>query len=282
MTALNLDGRPLIDIGVNLLHPQFDADRLDVLERARSAGIECLLTSTDLATTAAAVEFAETHDLYCTAGIHPHDAKDAPPDFVERLEALASSPRVKAIGETGLDFNRNFSPPDVQRSVFEAQLSVAERTGHPVFVHDRDSDGGVLEALTRHAGGLAGMVVHCFTGTERELEDYLALGCFIGITGWICDRRRGEDLRALVRKLPLDRLLIETDAPFLLPHSTPKRWHAEHAPGQPSRRNEPALLPLVAERVALEKSVEPVVVAEATTANARRLFGLPERVGDGG
>lgn len=268
----------MIDIGVNLLHPQFDADRDAVMNRAREAGVEMLITCTDLGMAEVAIEFCDEHDLHCTAGIHPHDAKDAPNDFTVRLTGIAESSRVKAIGETGLDFNRNFSPPDIQRRVFDTQLEVAAACGLPVFVHDRDSDGAVFEALSSHVDQLDGIVVHCFTGNGEDLHRYLDLGCFIGVTGWVCDERRGGELRDLVQEIPLDRLLIETDAPFLLPQSTPADWHARHAPGHSKRRNEPALLHLVTARIAQEKQLTQAEVAASCTANARRLFDLPERL----
>ena len=152
----------MIDIGANLLHPQFDADRMDVIQRARAAGVErMLVTATDLSMAEAAIILCSTaEDLYCTAGVHPHDAKEAPDNLAERLRVIAGNPAVRAIGETGLDFNRNFSPPDVQRRVFEIQLELAGEIGLPVFVHDRDSDGAVFDALERHADRLPGMVVH--------------------------------------------------------------------------------------------------------------------------
>lgn len=266
----------MIDIGANLLHPQFDADRMDVIQRARAAGVErMLVTATDLSMAEAAIALCSTAgDLYCTAGVHPHDARDAPDDLAERLRALAANPAVRAIGETGLDFNRNFSPPDVQRRVFEAQLELAGEIGLPVFVHDRDSEGAVFEALERHADRLTGMVVHCFTGSGEDLDRYLALGCAIGVTGWICDRKRGRLLRELIGRVPLDRLLIETDAPFLLPQNAPKHWQKTHAPGASSRRNEPALLPYVADGIAEAMGVPAAEVISASTDNARTLFTL--------
>lgn len=268
----------MIDIGVNLLHPQFDRDRESVLARSRQAGVsELLITATDLEMARRAIDFAESHDLYCTAGIHPHEAKSAPDDFLRELDSLCDSPRVKAVGETGLDFNRNFSPPDVQRVVFDLQLGLAANRGLPAFVHDRDSDGAVFEALSRHMTDLPGAVVHCFTGAGSDLDRYLELGCHIGITGWICDERRGDTLRSLVRRIPPDRLLVETDAPFLLPHSTPEGWHAAHAPAAHKRRNEPALLHLVVERIAVETGTDPAEVARRSAENARALFDLPDR-----
>ena len=266
----------MIDIGVNLLHPQLAADRDAVIARARAAGVtQMLVTATDLDTAAAAIALCEETDLYCTAGVHPHHAAAAPENLTDRLTELAGSCRVKAIGETGLDFFRNFSPPDVQRHVFHTQLEAARRIGLPVFVHDRDSDGAVFEALRGMADALPGVVVHCFTSDARDLERYLTLGCYIGITGWITEKKRGAGLARAVTGLPLDRLLIETDAPFLRPHNVPADWHTRHAPGASRRRNEPALLPWVARGVAEAMGVPVEEVIAHSTANARKLFGLP-------
>ena len=266
----------MIDIGANLLHPQFDADRQDVIGRARQAGVQkMLVTATDLAMTQSAIELcAGTDDLYCTAGVHPHDARNAPEDLAAELKSLAGQPAVRAIGETGLDFNRNFSPPDVQRQVFDVQLAVAADLNLPVFVHDRDSDGAVYAALAGYADRLPGIVVHCFTGSETDLERYLSLGCAIGITGWVCDKKRGGPLRELVGRIPLDRLMIETDAPFLLPQNAPKRWQQIHAPGASSRRNEPALLPYVAEGIAAASGAPVEEIMAASSRNAEKLFRL--------
>ena len=266
----------MIDIGVNLLHPQFDVDRPAVIGRARSSGVRAMLiTATDLDMAAAAVNLcADAADLACTAGIHPHDARHAPADLADRLQQLAASPEVRAIGETGLDFNRNFSEPGIQQQVFEAQLTAAGELGMPVFVHDRDTDGAVYQALKRHAHRLPAMIVHCFTGTRTDLDRYLDLGCAIGITGWICDPRRGQALRALAGSIPLERLLIETDAPFLLPGNAPRSWHETQAPGISRRRNEPALLPYVAEGVAEATGMPVAEIVAATERNAAALFNL--------
>ena len=266
----------MIDIGVNLLHPQFEPDRAAVVERARAAGVtDMMITCSELSMVPAAIALCDEFNLYCSAGVHPHDARGAAGDLSDRLLQFANSPRVKAIGETGLDFNRNFSPQDVQRRVFETQLQTAGVCGLPVFVHDRDSDGAVYDALAAHVSDLAGVVVHCFTGTGQDLDRYLTLGCCIGITGWICDKKRGTLLRSLVARIPLDRLLIETDAPFLLPQSTPSSWHADNAPGISKRRNEPALLPLIAAQISKETRVPVEDIITQSTRNARRLFDLP-------
>lgn len=271
----------MIDIGVNLLHPQFDDDRYDVVARARASGVtSMLITSTDLESTKSAIAFAQTHDLFCTAGIHPHDAKDVPADYIDELTKLAASPTVKAIGETGLDFNRNFSPPDRQRRIFEAQLAVAASLKLPVFVHDRDSGDEVFQQLDEFADSLPGVVVHCFTGTRIDLHRYLNAGYYIGVTGWVCDEKRGGELRALVREIPLERLLIETDAPFLLPKGQLPdgfaSWPPEGVSKRHKRRNEPALLSMVAGRIAALKGISLEEVARITAANARLLFRLPE------
>lgn len=267
----------MIDIGVNLLHPQFDQDRCAVIDRARAAGVTGLLvTATDLAMSERAVTFCEARDLYCTAGVHPHDASRAPADLGERLTVLLDSHRVRAVGETGLDFNRNYSPPEVQRVVFHAQLRLASQSGLPVFVHDRDSAGEVHEALAGYMADLTGVVVHCFTGSAEDLDRYLRLGCHIGVTGWLNDERRGAGLRSLVDRIPLERLLIETDAPFLRPGDVPKEWLAQQAPAISRRRNEPALLPYIADRIAAIRQEDPETIRRVTADNARRLFRLPE------
>lgn len=275
----------MIDIGVNLLHPQFDPDRRAVIERSRLAGVtEMIVTGTDLEMSSAAVHLCRQPGaaLCCTAGIHPHDAGSAPSGWREDLRVLAREAPVVAIGETGLDFNRNFSPPQIQETVFRDQLTLAAELDLPIFVHERDASGAVLQALhdVLGHGGCAslGVVVHCFTGDRAALDAYLELGCHIGITGWVCDRRRGVELRALVPQIPLDRLLAETDAPFLRPHNAPADDHG--------RRNEPALLPWVIATLAEQLELPHTRIAEETSTNAQRLFrlspnppGFPDQAG---
>lgn len=261
----------MIDVGVNLLNRQFIGDLEDVLARARQTPIAFMVvTSTDLADTAAAIDLAERHDdLACTAGVHPHAAKDVPSGWLKQLKTLAAAPDVVAIGETGLDFHRNFSPAEVQRRVFLAQIELAAELALPLFVHDRDSEGAVAETLAPFASNLNGVVAHCFTGTRNDLDRYLEAGYYIGITGWVCDSRRGEGLRELVPEIPLDRLLIETDAPFLLPHGAT-------SPTANRRRNEPCLLPWIAAQIARLNDVDVGVIDAATSANAKRLFKIAE------
>lgn len=262
----------MIDIGVNLLNGQFRDDLDAVLERARQAGLSFMLvTSTDLRETVDAIELSSRHqDLACTAGVHPHAAKAVQTGWQKQLRRLASAPKVLAIGETGLDFNRNFSPPDSQRRVFQAQIELAAELALPLFVHDRDSDGAVAEMLAPFSADLVGVVTHCFTGTRADLERYLNAGYYIGITGWVCDTRRGEELQKLVPEIPLDRLLIETDAPFLLPYGATSRF---------KKRNEPCLLHFIAEQIARLKDVDVGIIDKATSANAQRLFNITQPLG---
>ena len=259
----------MIDVGVNLLNGQFRHDLDDVLARARSAGlVHMIVTATTIAEAQDAITLCAQHDdLSCTAGVHPHLAKDVGTGWIDRLRLLAGHPSVLAIGETGLDFNRNFSPPDVQRDVFAAQVALAGEIDMPLFVHDRDTDGAVFDALSNYRGAPDQVLVHCFTGDQAGLRRYLDAGFNIGVTGWVCDESRGAQLRRLIPRIPLDRLVIETDAPFLFPHGatppTPRR-----------RRNEPCLLPVVAERLAGLYDLPVAEIIGHTTANARRLFRL--------
>ncbi len=266
---------PRTDIGVNLLHKRFNRDREDVIARAHAAGVaHMLVTCTDLQESAQGIAFCRDreHGFWCTAGVHPHHAKDTGPDWVAELTAQAANPQVKAVGEAGLDFNRDYSPRARQIEVFRAQLEVAAAVGKPVFVHERESGGTVAAMLGEFADELTGAVVHCFTGTREELGRYLDAGFHIGITGWLCDERRGQPLRDLVTDIPLDRLLVETDAPFLRPHNAPP----DPAIASDKRRNEPALLNYVIEVVAQLHGREPAEVAAITHRNASIVFGLTE------
>lgn len=267
----------LTDIGVNLLHRQFDPDREAVIARARAANVErMLITCTDLVESRHGIAFSEQgpRDRYgCTAGIHPHNARDVQPGWQQRLRALSSKRAVRAVGEMGLDFNRNFSPADKQLEVFRAQLEIAADAGKPVFVHDRDSGGEVYRLLRAFDSGLADIVVHCFTGTRTDLERYLDAGYYIGITGWVCDERRGAELRRLVPLIPPNRLLIETDAPYLLPHNVP----ATELPKANRKRNEPAFLRHVLAKVAELSGHDAHELGRATHHNAAKLFGWSSR-----
>ncbi len=263
----------MIDIGANLTSPAFDADRPEVIARARAAGVRgIVVTGTDLSSSAAAADLADAEEgMWSTAGVHPHAAKSATPGWLDAITVLAARDPVVAVGETGLDFHRNYSPPDTQRAVFAEQIRLAARLDLPLFVHDRDSGGETARLLDAHGAVPEQVVIHCFTGSRADLDTWLDAGYYVGITGWICDERRGGELQTLAPLIPDDRLLIETDAPYLLPRTMPKR--GPEAPVR-SRRNEPGFLPWVAREVARCRETEPQEIAALTARNAERLFRL--------
>src|SRR5690606_12287965 len=202
-----------------------------------------IVTGTSVTASAQAAELAASRPgLYATAGVHPHHAVELDAHTVDALRELAAQPKVVAVGECGLDFFRNFSPPDAQERAFVAQLELAAECGLPVFLHQRDAHERFTAILTEHRKSLTGGVAHCFTGGPAELEAYLELGLYIGVTGWLCDDRRGAALRAALPRIPLDRLLLETDAPYLLPRDLAEKPR--------NRRNEPAFLPHVLAKTA--------------------------------
>ena len=259
-----------IDIGANLAHDSFKLDRDAVIERARAAGVvQIIVTGADLASSHAALQLARQYPrmLFATAGVHPHHAAQLRHEDLAELRALLQHPEVVAVGECGLDYYRDLSPRDAQRRAFEWQLELAAECGKPLFLHQRDAHADFLGALRQHDAGSLRGVAHCFTGVAAQLADYLQLGLSIGITGWFCDERRGGHLASLVGTIPEDRLLLETDAPYLLPrdlHPTPA-----------SRRNEPSYLPHIGAAVARARGETPEACAAHTSAHARALFGLP-------
>jgi TatD DNase family protein len=257
----------LIDIGVNLAHDSFDADRAAVMRRAAAAGVvQMVVTGSSEDATRKAIDLARAQPgvLYATAGVHPHHAADLTDAVQVALQELARDRLVLAVGECGLDYFRDLSPRDLQRRAFGWQLELAKSTGKPVFLHQRDAHQDFIAILKEH--GITRGVAHCFTGGESERDAYLELGLHIGITGWINDERRGQHLRDVVKGIPADRLMIESDAPYLLPRDI------KPAPG--SRRNEPAFLPWVLRAIALARAESPEAVAAASTATARRFFAL--------
>lgn len=260
----------LIDTHAHLDLPQFEADRDAVIERAQAAGVKVIVNAgADLESSRRAVALAEQHPgVYASVGVHPHDAKTLDGEVLAALRELARQPKVVAVGEIGLDFYRNLSPQDVQRRAFQAQLAWAARLGKPVIVHDREAHAEVLKALTSWAAGLmrsplAGRVgvLHSFSGDLSMAEQAIDLGFYISISGPVT-YQNARRLAEIVQALPLDRLLVETDCPYLTPH--PHR----------GKRNEPAYVRLVAEKIAAIKGLTLDEVAATTTANARRLFEL--------
>ena len=259
----------MIDIGANLTHASFEADYDQVVAAALSVGLShIILTGTDLESSRAAQALASRQPsvLSSTAGFHPHVARDVDAQAMAALGEVAQLEHVVAVGETGLDFNRNFSPEAEQLAVFEQQLQLATDLTKPLFLHQRDAHRKFLPLLERFRAGVPGGVVHCFTDTQEALQAYLALDMYIGITGWICDERRGRELQGLVRHIPLDRLLVESDAPYLLPRTL--------NPKPKSRRNEPKYLTEVVRVLAANSDYTAEEIAAATARNARLLFGI--------
>ena len=261
----------LIDIGVNLTSKQFRSDLPQVIERALSAGTRhMIVTGLTAPLSQAAIELVRTLPtvLCCTAGVHPHNARGFDRHTQAELRNLAVCPEVVAVGECGLDYDRDFSPRPEQRRAFESQLELTIALQKPVFLHERSAHADFLGILSNARKELTGGVVHCFTGNAAELSAYLELGLCIGITGYVCDERRATNLQALLKQIPADRLMVETDAPFLLPRDLK---------GVGGRRNEPAYLPHVAASVARFAERSEDDVRRDTTACAFRLFGLATR-----
>ncbi|MDH3748474.1 MAG: TatD family hydrolase [Gammaproteobacteria bacterium] len=259
----------LIDIGANLAHDTFDDDRDEVLTRAIDAGvIKLLVTGSSDDSNVAALELARRHPgtLYSTAGVHPHHASDYNQNSDKLIRKLVADDQCVAVGECGLDYFRNFSPREAQIDAFKAQLEIATSTGLPVFLHQRDAHDDFVEILEPVLPNISRAVAHCFTGEGESLREYLAMGLYIGVTGWICDERRGTHLKEIAAVIPDDKLMIETDSPYLLPRSI--------RPKPKSRRNEPAYLTEVLRIVAEARGQTQEHVAAITTANANRFFGL--------
>ena len=259
----------LIDIGCNLTHDSFDPDRDKVIEAAYQAGVtRMIVTGASAEGSKAALQLANNwpRQLYATAGVHPHRASAYDDDTDSLLRDLANRKAVVAIGETGLDYFRDFSPRDAQRDAFERQIQIAIETGLPFFLHQRDAHSDFVAILKQYRDRLSDVVVHCFTGSKPELHECLDLNCYIGITGWICDERRGTHMKEYMKDIPSDKVMIETDAPYLKPRNL--------RPKVKSHRNEPRLLPWILGTLAACRNENPEVLAEATTRNARTFFRL--------
>lgn len=260
---------PLVDIGANLTHESFGRDLEAVIQRAQAANVTTMIvTGTDLAHAEQAVALAKQHQgLYATAGVHPHDASHWDTNLERAMAALHAMPEVVAVGECGLDFNRNFSTPREQELAFEAQLALAVESGLPLFLHERDADQRMREILHAWRDDISHAVVHCFTADRDTLFGYLDLDLHIGLTGWICDERRGHHLRPLVSDIPLERMMVETDCPYLLPRNLPAKIKG--------RRHEPALLPWIVREIAQWRGISETELGNATTRTAQRFFRLP-------
>ena len=258
----------MIDIGVNFHSAQLKGLEAELLTRAAAAGVtHFLATGTSLQASELALGFAREHGrVWATAGVHPHDAKHWTAHSAAEFAPLWADDRVVAVGECGLDYNRMFSPREDQRRAFEAQIAAAVRLDKPLFLHSRDAFDDFHAMLRDAADAGAHGVVHCFTDGAAEAQACLALGFDLGITGWVTDAARGTALRDALRVIPLERLHLETDAPYLRPKNA----------GKTRPYNEPALLPFVAKAVAELKGVDVATLAAHASANSRRLFKLPD------
>ncbi|MBK1734604.1 hydrolase TatD [Halorhodospira abdelmalekii] len=265
-----------IDIGANLTHQTFRKDFSAVLERATRAGVrQLIVTGTDERESVRAQALAAEHpgQLYATAGFHPHMAKHFSSESESVLRELAARPEVVAIGETGLDFYRNHSPPEVQQRVFERHLELAVELQLPVFLHQRDAHTRFVEIVRAYRDDLVDGVAHCFTEGPEVARDYLDLGLHIGVTGWICDERRGQAVRRAVAQIPSSALMVETDCPYLLPRDVEPQQV-----GLPvkNRRNEPCLLPHIGRAVAHYSGRDVGELAASSAQVARRFFRIDE------
>lgn len=259
----------MIDIGANLTHDSFDKDRDEVIKNAQLVGVETfIITGSDVACSqkakALAHEYADC--CYATAGIHPHHASEFNGETQEQLQELLNDDKVVAVGETGLDYFRDFSPRAAQIFSFEQHIQLAIENNMPLFLHQRDAHVDFAPILRAHRDDLTAVVVHCFTDNEKALFDYLDFDCYIGITGWICDERRGKHLLELVKNIPNNRLLIETDAPYLIPRNL--------SPKPKSRRNEPKYLPHIAGFIAEHHSMDQEELIATTVANSKKFFQI--------
>ena len=261
----------LTDIGVNLTNDRFNKDRDAVIARAQHAGIHRqIITGTNLASSQQALQLSLDHgaesQLYATAGFHPHSASENDTQSWVQLSQLWQHKNVVAIGETGLDFNRNFSTPTAQLTSFEKHLQAAADIQLPLFLHERDAADAFLELLSDYRHQIDKAVLHCFTGTDVFLRQLLDLDIHIGITGWICDERRGGHLHDAVKLIPQNRLMLETDAPYLLPR--------DMRPKPKSSRNEPAYLRHICQRVAHYRGQSEGSLAQQSEATVVDFFGF--------
>ncbi|KAK6635302.1 hypothetical protein RUM43_007812 [Polyplax serrata] len=281
----------LIDIGANLTHKKFLKDLESVIARAKDSGVQkIMVTGTSIHNTKEALRLSRIYpdSLYCTAGIHPHEAKSWTESSLEDLKMLALNSECVAVGECGLDYNRDFSPPHIQREVFEQQVKLACELNKPLFLHEREAHEDLLSILTKYKNKMPATVIHCFTGTVDEAKTYLEMGFYIGLTGYICKEKSDNGVRKLLEDnvIPLERLLVETDAPFMYPNAQASKLPARVKQAVTNRssqflnryctfqRNEPCSLPAIVEMIAGFMNKTPEEVALVTAFNALKIFGL--------
>jgi len=264
------DMEKYIDIGVNLTGSSFKKDLPQVIERAQNVGVDkFIVTGTDAKHSEQAINLTQQYESVCysTAGLHPHHASDYCNDLGSELRDMLNHKNVVAVGECGLDFNRNFSTRKEQIRAFEAQLEIAIEVQKPVFLHQRDAHEDFISMIKSCRDDLPKVVAHCFTGSIEEVNDYVLLDMYVGVTGWICDERRGLSLQQAVKHIPLDRIMLETDAPYLMPRDLQEKPVEKN-------RNEPCFLPHVARTVAINMNVEEEKLIAAAYKNSYDFFNL--------
>jgi TatD DNase family protein len=264
------DMNKYIDIGVNLTASSFKNDIPQLIERAQQANVEQLIvTGTNISHSEKALQLTQQYESICfsTVGLHPHHASDYSSDLGSELREMLTHKYAVAVGECGLDFNRNYSTRKEQIRAFEAQLEIAIEIQKPVFLHQRDAHEDFISILKGCRKELKQVVAHCFTGTINELNACVALDMYIGVTGWICDERRGQALQQAVKYIPMERIMLETDAPYLLPRDLHQKPVAKN-------RNEPCFLPHIARSVAKYMAKDEAELAAAAYKNSCEFFGI--------
>ncbi len=261
----------LIDIGLNLMHKSFDKNRKELLEESFKVGVnKFIITGTNIQSSKYAKDYIKENKfkdtLFSTSGVHPHDAKTCDEKTISQLEEFSKEKCVVAIGECGLDYNRNYSPQDIQRKWFKKQIELAQKLDMPLFLHERDAHEDMFKILESYPHMAEKSVIHCFTGTKEEAENYLSLGCYIGITGWICDERRGKSLQEAVKIIPPEKMMIETDAPFLIPRNLPKK--------PKSNKNKPKYLPHILKTIAEYKNMNIEDLGNSVTKTTKKFFNI--------
>ena len=252
------------DIGLNLFCKQFKDPEM-IINDAAAEQVGCILTGSDMKSSEAVNKFVKTHDCYGTLGIHPHSADSAKAEDFQRIrEAVSTNEKIVAVGECGLDYDRMFSTRENQIRCFEHQIKIAEELGKPLFLHEREAADDFIQRFRKHSDICKHSVVHCFTGDKETLKKYLDMGFYIGITGWICDERRGGALREAVKLIPLDRIMAETDAPYLTPRNIKGL----------DRTNVPQNIKYVVAELAKNMRVSEDELISALKENTERFFGI--------
>ena len=257
-----------IDIGINLTNKQFNNEHEEIINQALDSGVkQMILTGTSVRGSKESAEIAEDYPeiLFSTAGIHPHDAKSFNNESSKELRKLLKQDYVVSVGECGLDFDRDFSPRPIQEKCYRAQLELSIEMNKPLFLHERAAFKRFNEITDEYLSKLPKAVAHCFTGTLNEAKTYLDKGFYLGFTGAISDTNRFKHLEEVIKYVPFDRMMIETDAPFMLPKNMPRMQ---------SCRNEPKFLPYVAQTIAHLKKISISEVADETTEVARNFFRI--------